>query len=110
MAALRAEGVLILGSGNLVHNLGRLDFSESTPPPSWALEFDQWVAQAILSGDLDALADVSARAPGTSLAHPTLDHYLPLLPAIAAAQGASAQFTLEGFEYGSISRRSVQWG
>jgi 4,5-DOPA dioxygenase extradiol len=112
LAPLAAEGVLLMGSGNLVHNLRRLSWDESTPPAAWASEFDDWVAQAILHGDADSLIDFAHRAPSPLLAHPTPDHYLPILviAGAAAALGASPRFTLDGWEYGNISRRSVQFG
>ncbi len=112
LAPLAAEGVLVLGSGNLVHNLRRVDFSESTPPPSWAVEFDQWAAERIMASDLDALADFANRAPAPLIAHPNPDHYLPILvvAALAAERSLAPTWALEGFEYGSISRRSVRFG
>jgi 4,5-DOPA dioxygenase extradiol len=112
LAPLAEEGVLVLGSGNIVHNLRRIDFSESTPPPTWAAEFDQWAAERILAGDVDALANFKALAPAPTLAHPTPDHYLPLLvvAGLAAERGLAPSFPLDGFEYGSISRRSVRFG
>jgi 4,5-DOPA dioxygenase extradiol len=109
LAPLRSEGILILGSGNVVHNLRRMDRSEGAPP-SWASEFDTWVADALGRSDLDALADFRARAPGARMAHPTAEHYTPLLVAAAAALGAAPTYPVSGFEYGSISRRSVQFG
>ena len=109
LAPLRDEGVLLLGSGNLVHNLRRVDW-RSGPAPTWAVEFDQWAKERIEAQDLDALADVLARGPATALAHPTLDHYWPMVAMAGAAQGDDARFPVEGFEYGSISRRCVQWG
>ena len=110
LAPLRQHDILILGSGNLVHNLRRLDFSESRPPESWAREFDDWVAQALAARDFDALLDYRDKAPAVELAHPTPEHYLPLLVAAGAASGDSPSTVLSGFEYGNISRRSVQFG
>ncbi len=112
LAPLRQRGVFILGSGNLVHNLRRLDFSETRPPESWAQEFDAWVAQVLAARDYDALIDYRNRAPGVELAHPTPEHYLPLLIAAGAASGDAAppSTVLSGFEYGNISRRSLQFG
>jgi 4,5-DOPA dioxygenase extradiol len=112
LAPLADEGVLVLGSGNLVHNLRRIDFTETSPPPTWAAEFDAWVAERIMAQDLDALVDFMARAPAPLLAHPNPDHYLPLLvvAGLAAQRSMAPRFELEGFEYGSISRRSVRFG
>lgn len=110
LSPLRDEGVLILGSGNLVHNLRRIDFQQGAPP-AWAKEFDQWVKERMLAKDLDALMDVVDKGPATRLAHPSLDHYLPLLIIAGASDLAkdSLSFPLEGFEFGSISRRCVMW-
>jgi 4,5-DOPA dioxygenase extradiol len=112
LAPLTQEGILILGSGNLVHNLGRLDFTERTPPPQWATEFDQWAAEVIQKRDLDSLINFADRAPAPKLAHPNPDHLLPMLviAGVGDALGLIPCFPLEGFEYGSISRRCVQLG
>ncbi len=77
LAPLRDEGVLILGSGNLTHNLGRVDFSERSAPPTWASEFDAWVADGLERGAVDELAAFRERGPGNRLAHPTDEHFTP---------------------------------
>jgi 4,5-DOPA dioxygenase extradiol len=74
LAPLRNDGVLILGSGGLVHNLGRLDWSERSRPPTWALEFEDWARGVLAAGDLDALTAFRSKAPALELAHPTLEH------------------------------------
>jgi 4,5-DOPA dioxygenase extradiol len=111
LAPLRSEGVLILCSGNLTHNLRRLDFgyagNEATT--TWAREFDTWVANALNAADIEALCNVPA-APNVGLAHPTLEHYLPLLVSAGAAHGEPLRFPLIGFEYGTLSRRCVEFG
>jgi 4,5-DOPA dioxygenase extradiol len=111
LAALRDEGVFILGSGNIVHNLGRLRRGEG-PAPRWATEFDQWATEVLAGEDFDALIDYRQDSPGLRLAHPTEEHFQPLLVAAGAASmdGGQATFPVEGFEYGSISRRCVQFG
>lgn len=112
LAPLRREGVLILGSGGLVHALGTLDWSDASPPPSWAAEFEAWAWERLEAGDLDALIDAERRSPGLRRAHPTLEHWLPLLLAAgAAAEGPSAPtLGVRGFEYGSLSRASIRFG
>lgn len=111
LAPLRDEGVLLLGSGNLVHNLRRLDWSESQPPASWAAEFDQWAAETLAARDFDTLVDYRAKSPALRIAHPTDEHFQPVLIAAGAASGGEAvSFPVEGFEYGNISRRCVQFG
>jgi 4,5-DOPA dioxygenase extradiol len=110
LAPLRDEGVLILGSGNVVHNLRRLSGRDGAATPAWAAEFDRWVEETLLRRDLDALADYRRRAPGPDLAHPTKEHFVPLLLAAAAGSTTTGPvtFPVTGFEFGSISRRCVQ--
>lgn len=98
---------LLVGSGGFVHNLRRIDWSESSPPPAWATDFEAWGRGALERGDLDELVDYRRRAPGLAHAHPTHEHWLPLLVAAGAAPQARA-FPVEGFEYGSLSRLSVE--
>ena len=111
LAPLRDEGVFILGSGNIVHNLRQLGRDGGTTP-AWATEFDQWAAEALTRGNFDALVDYRQKSPGLRQAHPTEEHFQPLLVAAGAAStsGDDATFTVDGFEYGSISRRCVQFG
>ena len=111
LAALRDEGIFILGSGNVVHNLRRLS-RDKEPVPSWSVEFDQWAAEVLERQDFDTLIDYRQDSPGLRLAHPTVEHFQPLLVAAGAASvaGGQASFPVEGFEYGSISRRCVQFG
>ena len=110
LAPLRDEGVLILGSGNLTHNLRRLDFSERSAPPAWASEFDAWVADALERSAIDELADFRTRAPAHRIAHPSDEHFTPVLAVAAAAAGETVTYPVTGFEYGSVSRRSPQLG
>lgn len=108
LSPLRDEGVLVVGSGNVTHNLREVDFSEKTPPPSWAREFDAFVAEALARGDTDALLAFADKGPGAERAHPRAEHFVPLLIALGAV-GPSFEVTtfVEGFEYGSLSQRSV---
>jgi 4,5-DOPA dioxygenase extradiol len=113
LESLRDEGVLIVGSGNVVHNLGRIAWGGAAYP--WALEFDAWVGAKLEEGDADALCDLSrggttARDAVSMLACPTLEHYSPLVYAMGAAgSGARASFPYLGFEHGSLSMRCVIW-
>lgn len=82
---LRDEGVLILGSGSLTHNLGELDLSGATTiMPAWAAEFQEWICQAIDQNRQDDLAEYRSRAPYAARNHPTEEHFLPLLVALGA--------------------------
>lgn len=106
---LRERGVLILGSGNLVHNLHRINWEMTGVAYPWAEEFDDKVKKAIMERDMESLA-----APdrwGNSLlaeAHPTLEHYAPILYCLGATTEADkAEFPYEGMEFGTISMRMV---
>jgi 4,5-DOPA dioxygenase extradiol len=109
LAPLRDEGVLVLGSGNLVHNLGRLG-RDGTPTPSWAKEFDEWCAGALARKDVDALVDWQRRAPAPRQAHPTAEHLNPVLVVAGAGfdDSAAVRFPITGFEGSSVSRRCVE--
>ena len=112
LAPLRREGVLILGSGFLTHNMHAIDWDGTSPTPSWAREFDAWAADVLARRDADALLDYRARAPGVRLALPTHEHFVPVVAAMGAAlEGPSEpRFPITGFAYGSFTRRSVQFG
>jgi 4,5-DOPA dioxygenase extradiol len=108
LAPLRDEGVLLLGSGNVTHNLGRVGGAQT---PAWASDFDAWIEDATRRKDLDRLADWERKAPAPRTAHPTREHFVPLLVAAAAAEaGGDTTFPVVGFEGGSISRRCIQFG
>jgi 4,5-DOPA dioxygenase extradiol len=108
---LRNEGVLIIGSGFITHNLRTIDWSNESAPPAWASEFDQWTADALTSKDVDALLDYRHKGPGSQIALPTREHFIPLLVSLGAALDDEAvQFPISGFWLGSLTRRSVQFG
>lgn len=106
---LRHEGVLILGSGNIVHNLRMLDRSPKASTPNWAGEFDGMVKDALLQRDLEQLlARDRSKHQLWGMSHPTIEHYVPLLYALGAATEVDEiTFPFEGFQSGSISMRSV---
>lgn len=110
MAPLRQEGVLVFGSGSLIHNL-RFAFTPGTP--KWAQEFDLWTEETISRFDVDALLDFKEKAPGVSMALPTWEHYAPLLVAAGAASSGvhSPSFPINGFwRDRAYTKRSVQFG
>ncbi|MBC7962923.1 MAG: 4,5-DOPA dioxygenase extradiol [Steroidobacteraceae bacterium] len=110
LAALRQEGVLIVGSGNIVHNLRLLQWDAREPYP-WATEFDKLAEQLILAGEHDRLVAYPALGEAARLAIPTNEHYLPLLYILALQQpGEAVSFFAEGLPLGSISMRSVRLG
>ena len=106
---LRERGVLVLGSGNVVHNLRTADFADrDAPVEGWAHDFDAWVKARLLDWDLTMLA--AEDGPSGRIAHPTREHYAPLLVAAGAAgPGSHVSFPWEGFEHGTISMRCVQF-
>jgi 4,5-DOPA dioxygenase extradiol len=103
--------VLILGSGNIVHNLRLIRWEDDADAYDWAGEFDAWVEQRLVDGDIEALADYRRRGPSARLAAPTPDHYLPLLYAAAVRGDSEAlEFTHTGLEMGSVSMRCMLVG
>src|SRR5262249_8892520 len=85
LAPLRDDGVLVIGSGFLTHNL-RLGPMPS--PPAWALEFDAWAEDVLRRRDVDALLDFRARAPAVQIALPTWEHFAPVIVAAGVDAGA----------------------
>ena len=91
---LRDEGVLILGSGGLTHNLGELDWSGATiTMPAWASEFQEWIFEAIDQKRKNDIANYRLLAPHASRNHPTEEHFLPLLVAFGAGDTGSRMHT-----------------
>jgi 4,5-DOPA dioxygenase extradiol len=113
LAPLRDEGVLILGSGNIVHNLRdaftNMRQGRSETPP-WAATFDGDVAKALVERDGEHLARTLESDVGR-VSHPTPEHYLPLLYSFGASlENDSVDFPITGFDAGSLSMRSVRFG
>jgi 4,5-DOPA dioxygenase extradiol len=105
LSALRDEGVLIFGSGNVTHNL-RHAFTRRDRP-AWAEGFDAAAAEALKLRDTGALCALLSSEDGAR-AHPTPDHYLPLLYAAgASSKEDQVSFPIDGFDLGSLSMRSV---
>jgi 4,5-DOPA dioxygenase extradiol len=110
LSALRHEGVVVMGSGNAVHNLRHAFGNMTNPTPQWAAQFDADVASALEQRDRAWLVRALDTDAGR-LAHPSADHYLPLLVAAgAAATDPSLSFPVADFDASSISMRSVRWG
>lgn len=108
---LRDDGVLILGSGNLVHNLRRADFAADAAPADWAVEFDAWFRDRLEARDFDALTGDLSAAPSGRLAVPTREHYDPLLYVLGASDpGERLRVESEGIQNASISMRSFSFG
>ena len=112
LSELRNRGVLIIGSGNIVHNLGMFDFTNIEAKSfDWAVEFDEQVKANLIGGNTQDLIHYQNMGMAAALAVPTLDHYLPMIYAIALREkNEPLTFTYEGFQYGSISMRCFQIG
>ncbi len=112
LRALRDRGILIIGSGNLVHNLRFIDFSDMDATPfEWAVQADEKMRSHLTAGEYRDLIDYPYTSEWASRAIPTLDHYLPMIYAISLQEeGEDIRFTYEGFQNGSISMRSFRIG
>ncbi|MBC87150.1 MAG: 4,5-DOPA dioxygenase extradiol [Bdellovibrionaceae bacterium] len=105
---LRDQGVMIIGSGNIVHNLGEIDWNINANPHDWALEFDEWAKSKLLARDFDPLVTEARNSQAGKLSIPTLEHYLPFVYALGAADSSDTmKFTFEGFQNASMSMRCL---
>ncbi len=109
---LRNEGVLIIGSGNIVHNLRQITRLADAPVLDWALEFDSIIKSSINNNNLtQLLAEDPSKHSLWKMAHPSIEHYLPLLYVLGASDpGEKIIYPYESFELGSLSMRSVLIG
>jgi 4,5-DOPA dioxygenase extradiol len=106
LAPLRDEGVLLVGSGGLVHNLARVRFGDEGDPDPWAAAFDAWAAARIEAQDAEGLARWQ-EAPGAALAVPTPEHFAPVLVALGARlEGDRVETLHASFQHGNIGMRS----
>ncbi len=111
LSPLRNEGLLIVGSGNIVHNLRKIKWNESEAPHSWSVEFDEWAKEKILARDHGALVNQALDSEAGRLSIPTTEHYLPFLYILGASHDEETpRFEFEGIQNASISMRSVSFG
>ena len=112
LAPLREEGILIVGSGFITHNMRAADTRPNAPTPSWASEFDAWSADVLTRKDADSLVNYRNRAPGVQYALPSHEHFVPVVVALGAAidNPGNTAFPIEGFVLGSFTKRSVEFG
>lgn len=109
LAPLRERGVLVIGSGSLTHNL--FEFRQHINDPEYAQTFAAWVADAIQRGDVEALVHYRKQAPHAVRAHPTEEHFLPLLVALgASAANEPRRLVAGGMTYGVLSMDSFAFG
>ena len=112
MAPLRAEGVLVIGSGNLVHNLHAYAWGQhGVQAYDWAVRFEQRVRELLLAGNHGPLVAYEALGRDAQLSVPTPDHYLPLLYVLGLGrQGDPVSFPVDGVDGGSVSMLAVRFG
>jgi 4,5-DOPA dioxygenase extradiol len=112
LAPLRDDGILILGSGNLVHNLRRYQWGKHTSVPfAWAARFEMKARELILAGEFEPLVEYEKLGADASLSIPHPDHYLPLLYVLGTRElGEPVAIPVEGFDGGSMSMLAVQIG
>lgn len=111
LAPLREEGVLVVGSGNIVHSFAGIDWEPDAAPHAWAVEFDEWIAAALLARDASRLVRFDLAGPAAHRSVPTSDHYLPLLyPAAMASEDDKVTFPYVGIDMASMSMRCVRFG
>jgi 4,5-DOPA dioxygenase extradiol len=112
LAPLRAEGVLVVGSGFTTHNLRVMDTTRPADqcPPNWSVEFDDWAQRTIAARDFDVLLDFERTAPAARLAHPRTEHFAPLFVALGAGIDDlnRDRSMVDGYWYG-LSKRSWQF-
>jgi len=110
LAPLRDEGVMIIGSGHMTHNLRDYFYSRSGERPAYAREFRDWVATRLNSGDTTALLDWEHSAPHAQRAHPTPEHFLPIFAALGAAgDKAIAECIYAGFDHEVLAMDAWRW-
>jgi 4,5-DOPA dioxygenase extradiol len=106
LASLRTQGVLVIGSGSAVHNLGVLA-APGQPPAPWATAFDDWLVKACTAGDTAALTSWLTTAPDARYAQPNPDHFMPLFVALGAAgPNPKGRVLHRSWDYGSLAMTS----
>ncbi len=111
LAPLAEEGILIMGSGSLTHNLAEFRLERGRVDAGYASLFVDWVRDALLRGDRKALLDYRSAAPHARRAHPTADHYLPLpFAAAAAGENTAVEILDGGMTHGTLSMESYVFG
>ncbi len=105
---LRDDGILVAGSGGIVHNLRKVHLeNKSAPVDDWAAEFDTWVARQVAARNLDTLFAYRSAGPHARLSVPTTEHFDPLFVTLGAAFADEKIVPIfEGFQYGNLSMRS----
>lgn len=112
LRSLREDGILVVGSGGIVHNLRRIRMdNKQAPVDGWAAEFDQWVAAQVASRNLEGLFSYRSAGPHGRLSVPTTEHFDPLFIVLGAAfPDEPVETIFEGFQHGNMSMRSFCFG
>jgi 4,5-DOPA dioxygenase extradiol len=110
LAPLADDDVLLIGSGNITHNL-RAIYPEGAATPRWASDFDAWARRAMKAGAFDTLLAYKREAPELAMNHPTEDHWLPLFFTLGAAEprARDLEIAVDGWQHGSLSKLSVEF-
>lgn len=109
LSFLRDESILIMGSGNVVHNLRSIEWDEKAKPHAFAVEFDQWIEEKTHAKEDNDLVEHYLAHKDGQLSNPTQDHYYPFLVMLGAAQGAEVKTIYSEIQNASISMRSFIW-
>jgi len=112
LSRLREEGVLLIGSGGIVHNLARMDSADDpSRVATWARAFDSWIAERLETMDVAAIASYRYSAPEADRAVPTPEHFDPIFVVLGSARPGERVRTIhEGFRYGTLSTRTFVTG
>ncbi len=112
LSRLRDQGVLLLGTGGIVHNLREVDFEDRADRVAgWAREFDAWVAERLEAMDSAGIASYRTAAPHAERAVPTPEHFDPIFVVLGSSIAGERVTTIhEGFRYGTLSMRSFAVG
>jgi 4,5-DOPA dioxygenase extradiol len=106
LAALREEGILVIGSGFMTHGRPTWEALHEGAVPAWSSDFDAWAAEALARGDVEELAAYADSAPGMPYAHPTPEHFLPIFITLGSADNPEhpAKTAIDGFTAGFAQR------
>ena len=107
LSGLRSKGILVIGSGNIIHNLSEIDFRDHAVPFAWATEFDSHIKGALETKDIKRLIDYQSLGPYSKRAIPFNDHYLPMLYILGMiSHDEKVSFVHDTIQNGSVSMRS----
>jgi len=110
LRGLEEEGILVIGSGYVIHNLFFFEPDKDAPPREWAVQFRDWIREKVLARDIDALCQYEMLAPHAALAVPRAEHFVPLLIALGSGSPERPVRVLyDTIEHGTGSTLSFQF-